>query len=118
MRENEQKSLCEVRPGIGLCDECGKPNHPQDHVRSGCMVCLDCLNKAVAAETEAKREKRFPELCDRITTRMERDKALAALTFLLGQLDVQLGLRGVVDKADATRMLRDAIEFGEGLLNP
>ena len=35
---------CELRPGIGLCDECSQPKWPQEYVGYGCMVCLDCLN--------------------------------------------------------------------------
>lgn len=40
----EGPNQCEDRPGIGLCDECGKPRWPQIYVGYGCMVCLDCLN--------------------------------------------------------------------------
>ena len=36
---------CELRPGIGLCDECALPKWPQQYVGYGCMLCLDCLNK-------------------------------------------------------------------------
>lgn len=36
-------SLCELRPGIGLCDECALPKWPQRYVGYGFMVCLDCL---------------------------------------------------------------------------
>lgn len=37
------QSLCELRPGIGLCDECALPNWPQQYVGYGHMLCLDCL---------------------------------------------------------------------------
>ena len=40
-----KKSKCVLRPGIGLCDECSKPNWPQEYVGYGAMVCLDCLDK-------------------------------------------------------------------------
>lgn len=43
-------SLCEIREGIGLCDDCGKPKWPQRYMGYGCMVCLDCL---AAAERKA-----------------------------------------------------------------
>ena len=39
----ETRSLCELRPGIGLCDECSQPKWPQKYVGYGFMVCLDCL---------------------------------------------------------------------------
>jgi hypothetical protein len=38
-------SLCELRPGIGLCDECSLPKRPQQYMGNGCMVCLDCIAK-------------------------------------------------------------------------
>lgn len=38
-----QKS--ELRPGIGLCDECLEPKWPQKHVGYGMMICADCLDK-------------------------------------------------------------------------
>ena len=37
------ESLCELRQGIGLCDECGLPKWPQKYEGYGFMVCLDCL---------------------------------------------------------------------------
>lgn len=40
-----RKSKCELRPGIGLCDDCGLPKWPQEYVGYGAMVCLDCLTK-------------------------------------------------------------------------
>jgi len=43
-------SLCEIRHGIGLCDDCGKPKWPQRYMGYGCMVCLDCI---AATESEA-----------------------------------------------------------------
>ncbi len=36
-------SLCELRPGIGLCDDCSLPKWPQKDLGYGHMVCLDCL---------------------------------------------------------------------------
>jgi hypothetical protein len=45
----EPKSLCELRPGIGLCDSCTLPKWPQEYVGLGCMLCLDCLAKEEVA---------------------------------------------------------------------
>lgn len=45
------ESLCELRPGIGLCDECMQPKFPQRDMGYGHLVCLDCI----AAE-ELKRQ--------------------------------------------------------------
>lgn len=39
----ERKSLCTLRPGIGLCDQCSLPKHPQTYVGYGIMLCADCL---------------------------------------------------------------------------
>ena len=38
-------TLCELRPGIGLCDGCGLPKWPQEYVGYGIMLCLDCIAK-------------------------------------------------------------------------
>jgi hypothetical protein len=39
-----RESVCELRPGIGLCDECALPKWPQRYMGYGFMVCLDCIN--------------------------------------------------------------------------
>jgi hypothetical protein len=41
-------SLCELRPGIGLCDGCLQPKWPQQYVGDGDMLCLDCIEKEKA----------------------------------------------------------------------
>lgn len=38
-------SECEIREGIGLCDECSLPKWPQKYMGYGFMICLDCLAK-------------------------------------------------------------------------
>lgn len=47
-RKPPTRKPCEIRPGIGLCDDCGKPKWPQRYVGNGCMVCLDCLERFAA----------------------------------------------------------------------
>jgi len=42
-RINAASSRCEIREGIGLCDQCSLPKWPQKDVGYGHMVCLDCL---------------------------------------------------------------------------
>ncbi len=49
---NATPSQCELRPSIGLCDECGQPKWPQEYAGYGAMLCLDCL----AAEAKTARE--------------------------------------------------------------
>lgn len=44
-RINAATTLCELREGIGLCDQCTLPKWPQRYVGYGHMVCLDCLAK-------------------------------------------------------------------------
>lgn len=39
----ERKTI--LKPGIGLCDDCGEPRWPQEYVGYGMMVCVDCLAK-------------------------------------------------------------------------
>ena len=34
----------ELRPGIGLCDQCGLPKWPQQDIGYGMMLCADCLS--------------------------------------------------------------------------
>jgi hypothetical protein len=36
---------CELRPGIGLCDDCGEPRWPQEYMGYGMMICTDCIEK-------------------------------------------------------------------------
>lgn len=48
------KSLCEIRPGIGLCDECSLPKWPQRYMGYGFMVCEDCLAAEMANAKPAK----------------------------------------------------------------
>lgn len=36
----------QLRPGIGLCDQCYEPRWPQTYVGYGDMICLDCLSPA------------------------------------------------------------------------
>lgn len=54
-------SRCELRQGIGLCDECGQSKWPQAYMGYGWMICLDCIDayrKAQNAElSESAREK-------------------------------------------------------------
>lgn len=38
-------SLCEIRPGIGLCDNCGEPKFPQRYYGAGTMICDDCASR-------------------------------------------------------------------------
>jgi len=38
-------SLCEIRPGIGLCDSCGEPKFPQRYFGGGTMICDDCAQR-------------------------------------------------------------------------
>lgn len=45
------ESLCEIREGIGLCDDCTLPKWPQEYVGYGCMVCLDCLTKKATPDS-------------------------------------------------------------------
>jgi hypothetical protein len=40
----EAEIRCELRPGIGLCDQCCLPKWPQKYEGYGFMVCCDCLN--------------------------------------------------------------------------
>jgi hypothetical protein len=47
----------ERREGIGLCDQCGQPNWPQEYVGCGCMICLDCLAQAQLGPDNAKAER-------------------------------------------------------------
>jgi hypothetical protein len=54
-------SLCEIRPGIGLCDDCGKPAWPQRYMGYGCMVCLDCCAAAESKALNAAGELRLPD---------------------------------------------------------
>lgn len=61
-------SRCEIRPGIGLCDECTLPKWPQLYLGYGIMVCLDCLvgHPPAATKTEERMKKVFEkidELC-------------------------------------------------------
>jgi len=53
-------SRCEIREGIGLCDECSLPKWPQLYLGYGIMVCLDCLLRG--GEREAKTNDRMKEL--------------------------------------------------------
>jgi hypothetical protein len=48
------KSKCEIRPGIGLCDQCGLPKWPQRYMGYGSMICLDCLEQNEHATEEKK----------------------------------------------------------------
>lgn len=48
----ETRSRCEIRPGIGLCDECSQPKWPQEYVGYGFMVCLDCLDTERKAQND------------------------------------------------------------------
>lgn len=57
---------CELRPGIGPCDECNLPKWPQEYVGYGFMVCLDCL---IRLESEIKNEINISS-----TPRMAQDK--------------------------------------------
>lgn len=41
----EGASRCEIREGIGLCDDCCLPKWPQNSVGYGFMFCLDCIAK-------------------------------------------------------------------------
>ena len=45
-------SRCYIRPGVGLCDECGQPKWPQVYAGYGCMVCLDCLEAQEKAQNQ------------------------------------------------------------------
>lgn len=40
-----ERKPCELRPGIGLCDNCNLPNWPQEYCGYGFMICSDCLNR-------------------------------------------------------------------------
>ena len=37
---------CEIRDGIGLCDDCALPKWPQKYIGYGIMICLDCAAAA------------------------------------------------------------------------
>ena len=56
----ERRGTCELRPGIGLCDDCGLPKWPQRYMGYGFMVCLDCL-EVEAKEKTANQPKRKNE---------------------------------------------------------
>lgn len=49
------ESKCELRPGIGLCDDCGLAKWPQVYQGYGIMVCLDCIER----EERARRARVF-----------------------------------------------------------
>ena len=59
---NTPATKCEIREGIGLCDECSLPKWPQRYMGYGFMVCLDCVDKTggkvQAAKAEAERVRR------------------------------------------------------------
>ena len=44
----------ELRPGIGLCDDCGEPRWPQVYVGLGIMLCLDCIEKEAGEKSLIK----------------------------------------------------------------
>lgn len=39
----QAESKCEIREGVGLCDDCHLPKWPQKNLGYGFMVCLDCV---------------------------------------------------------------------------
>jgi hypothetical protein len=49
-------SKCELRPGIGLCDECDEPKCPQTYVGYGIMLCADCLAKSISVKPTKQRK--------------------------------------------------------------
>ena len=42
MKARPPAQKTELRPGIGLCDQCGEPRWPQRYVGYGMMICDDC----------------------------------------------------------------------------
>lgn len=44
MKASPPARKTELRPGIGLCDQCGEPRWPQRYVGYGMMICDDCVD--------------------------------------------------------------------------
>lgn len=53
---SEDGRLTELRPGIGLCDDCGEPRWPQTDMGYGTLICADCRAKDDAEAEESEED--------------------------------------------------------------